>query len=399
MVGLLALLAWSPLAVARGNGIQAGAGRLHFGADLALVYDSNPSFAGEPTGDLMLRARPVISLLFPSDFVDFALNGRVGYDYYFGVQNSRTSDLSAVTGEADLAVGFNPRGQFSVFIEDVFSRTGDPRYTSLSGRFDRTCNEAKLHLQYKPGGGALMFDLAYGFFLDWYDKTGFEAEALRSYSHRVYLSSKWKFLPKTAVTIDFDSDIRRYPYAYSNGTSNVDLNAIRVTAGLLGQITPSFALLVKAGYGDSLLEAPEGYTGSGYRSAIGQAEATFQRGTFMLQAGYLRTFQPTPLFAFMGQDGFYLRYRQQIAGRFELAANLNFDLLGFGTGVQADAGSRDDMFLVGGLNFAYHILDWLSLSLDYRFQSLFSDYQQPLAGAGGVEYNKHVVTFLVGLDY
>ncbi|MBW1873419.1 MAG: hypothetical protein JRJ19_15225, partial [Deltaproteobacteria bacterium] len=199
---------------ARGLGIKAGEGRLHPSLDLDLVYDTNPSYASEDVfSDLVLRIRPGIALSFPSEVVEFELEGKVGYDYFFGID--KKNNLSSVAGEADMRLGFNPKGQVSFFIEDTFSRSSDPRYGAVSGRFDRTNNEAKAHLQIKPGGGALMFDLAYGFFIDWFDDSGSNSTALSNYGHRAYFSGKWKFLPKTAVTVDFDADIRRYPNSYT----------------------------------------------------------------------------------------------------------------------------------------------------------------------------------------
>jgi len=389
---------------ARGLGIKAGEGRLHPAIDLDLVYDTNPGyFADDPISDLVLRIRPGLTLTFPSEMVSFELNGRVGYDYYFGVDQSRTSDLSTFAGEADMQVGFNPEGQVSFFIEDNFSRTGDPRYTSLSGRFDRTDNEAKARLQIKPGGGALMFDLAYGFFIDWFDEQGgTESEALSSYGHRAYFSGKWKFLPKTAVSVDFDADIRRYPNSYSTGDKNMDVNAIRATVGLLGQISPSIAISIKAGYGDSLLPDRADYPGDNYRSVVGQAEMTFRGTTTFLQVGYTRNFQPVVLFAWFGQDRAYARLRQQIAGKFTISLDISYDYLSYGSGVSQDTrdqGDRSDHLLSGGVEFDYHILDWLEIGLAYGIQARFSDWQQPLAGSGGVEYNKHMFTFHIGVDY
>jgi len=398
---------------ARGDGIKAGSGRLHFGLDLELTFDSNPGYF--PSGnenkyfDLMMRTRPIIGLDFPSDAVSFSLDGKVGYDYYFGIDNSLTKRLSSVSGEAGLKLGFNPNGQFSVFVTDDFARTSDPRYTSLTGRFDRTDNEAKLLFQIKPGGGALMFDLAYGFWLDWFDDNpDIDSRSLSSYAHRAYFSGKWKFLPKTALSLDFDADIRRYPYgSRTSDIRNPDVNGIRATIGLIGQISPSISLIIKAGYGDSLLsggirDTGDAYAGKNYRSVVGQAEMSYKAATTLFQFGYTRNFQPVMLFAYFGQDHFYLRFKQQLAGRFDLTADVGFDLLGYGQALFENTnynGNRFDYFLTGGAGFAYHILDWITLALDYRIQSLFSDYQQPLAGSGGVDYIKHMVIFRVGLDY
>jgi hypothetical protein len=400
----LLLLGFSGPAAGKGSGIQAGEGRLHPSIDLDLVYDTNPGFFRDSdsakVGDLLLRIRPGLEVSFPSETVSFDLSGKVGYDRYFGVSNSATSDLSSVAGQADMRLGFNPNGILSFFVEDVFMRTGDPRYTSLTGKFNRTDNEAKAHFQIKPTGGALMFDLAYGFFIDLFDKTSdMDTAALSSYAHRAYFSGKWKFLPKTAVIIDFDCDLRKYPDSYSNGNKNMDMNAIRATAGMIGQITPTMSLTLKAGYGDTLLSTPQGYTGSDFQSVIGQAELTFQPGTSFIQFGYLRTFQPVVLFAYFGQDRVYARFKQQIAGKFTLSANVGFDWLAYGTAVQQDAGSRTDRFLSADAALDYHIQDWLEVGLSYFVQAVFSSYQQPLAGAGGVEYNKHSFVLHIGVDY
>jgi hypothetical protein len=399
----LFILGIAGVSAARGIGIKAGEGRLHPAIDLDFIYDTNPGyFASDNTnlaGDLMLRIRPGITLSFPSSKVSFELSGKVGYDYYFGIDNERTSDLSTVSGDADMRLGFNPDGRVSFFIEDNFSRTGDPRYTSLAGRFDRTNNETKAHLQIKPGGGALMFDVAYGFFIDWFDETTVDSAAMSSYAHRIYFSGKWKFLPKTAVTVDFDSDLRRYPNSYSWGGDNVGVNAIRATVGLLGQITPTVNMTVKMGYGDTLLS--DSYGGDDYRSVIGQAEVAYRSGTTFISAGYVRSFQPVVMFVYFGQDRVYARYRQQLAGKFTVTADLSFSWMTYGTAIQqetADQGDRSDGLVFGGLSFNYHIQDWAEVGLAYDVQARFSGWSQA-QGHGGVDYNKHIFTLHAGVDY
>jgi hypothetical protein len=388
---------------ARGLGIKAGEGRLHPSLDLDLVYDTNPSYGDSGAfSDLVLRIRPGIALSFPSEVVEFELNGKVGYDYYFGIDNKNTTNLSTVAGEANMRLGFNPKGQVSFFIEDTFSRSSDPRYNSVRDKFDRTTNEAKAHMQIKPGGGALMFDLAYGFFIDWFDDSGSNSTALSNYAHRAYFSGKWKFLPKTAVTVDFDADIRRYPNTYTEGPSagekNSDVNAIRATVGMLGQISPSIAITIKAGYGDSLL--PSDTAGSDYRSVVGQAEMTFKAGTTFIQFGYSRNFQPVVMFSYFGQDRVYARLRQQIAGKFTLALDAAYDYLAYGDSEMPDVqaqGSRSDHFVSGGISFDYHILDWIEVGLAYDIQARFTGWQQP--SGDDTDYNKHMFTLHIGVDY
>ncbi len=366
-----------------------------------LVFDTNPAYyADNPVMDLMLRIRPGLYLNIPSPTVSLEISSQVGYDYYFGIDNSRSTDLSTFAGDADLRLGFNPEGQVSFFIEDKFSRSGDPRYTSLTGKFDRTDNEAKARLQIKPGGGALVFDLAYGFFLDRFDDST-NSDALSNYAHRAYFSAKWKFLPKTALVLDFDADIHRYFGSYQDGTSNMDVNAIRATFGMLGQITPSIAIMLKAGYGDTLLPDRAGYTGSDYRSAVGQAEISYRRATTFLQLGYQRNFQPVVLFAWFGQDRVYARFRQQLFARMEIGLDAAYDYLSYGTGVAASVqgqGDRSDHLVTAGASFDVSILEWLVAGVAYGLQARLSGWDQPLGNAS-VDYTKHVFTLHLALDY
>jgi hypothetical protein len=396
---------------ARGRGIQAGSGRLHPSLDLDMVYDSNATYrADNAVSDMVLKLRPGLTLSFPSDVVSFELSGKVGYDFYMGVQQSATKDLGAVAGDATMKVGFNPKGQFAFFIEDSFTRTGDPRYNALTGKFDRTDNEAKARVQWRPGGGAIMFDAAYGFFLDLFDESStYPSSAMSNYGHRIYFNGKWKFLPKTAVTLSFDSDLRKYTDSYPNtpemgdlaGQKNTDINAIRVKVGLLGQISPTLSVVMNVGYGDSLI-GDDNYGGEDFRSVIGQAEATYRAGTTFIQGGYLRNFQPVALFAYFGIHRLYLNLRQQLGGKFSISADASCEFMNFGefmsSTIQTSQGSRSDVSIRAGVTGNYHIQEWLSVGLNYKTLIRVSEWGQP-ADDSSVEYNKHLFALQIEIDY
>jgi hypothetical protein len=122
-------------------------------------------------------------------------------------------------------------------------------------------------------------------------------------------------------------------------------------------------------------------------------------GTTFLQAGYLRNFQPVMFFAYFGQDHFYVKFMQQIAGKFSIEANVGFDLLNYSKDVAPTHDRRYDNFLAGNLILDYNILDWLNVGLRYDVQALFSSYKQHDPASTGVEYNKHIITLFVKLDY
>lgn len=408
-VVLVGLVAVAPLAVyGRGSGVKAGIGRVHAGIDFDLTWDSNPGYSpsGSQVSDLILRLRPNLDVSFPTDFIAARLKTKLGYDFFLGVENSETTNLSSFSGDADLDIAINPNGPVTFAISDHFARTADPRYTSLSERFDRLNNEARARLRWSPGSGALDFGLAYGLFIDLFQNgpaSSGNGKAYSSYGHRLYFDAKWKFLPKTAAALDFEGDLRRYPDSFSDGSATPDSNAIRIMLGLIGQITPTISINLRAGYGDSLLtggrtDTGQPYSGDGFRSALVQADATWQPATTMLQGGYTRSFQPVLLFGYYGQDRLFFRARQQLFGRLSLSGEVGFDFLTYGDPLYSGgSGGRSDKLLDVGLSGDYFVVDWLAVGFRYTYRALFTDFRDALNI--DLSYAKHVVTLHIGIEY
>ncbi len=412
IVALCTTIGYGGVCFARGVGIKAGEGRLHPSIDLELAYDTNAGyFTGDndPVADMILRIRPGLTLEFPSEMIDLELSGKFGYDYYFGIDDEKTTDLSTVAGDANLRLGLNPNGQIRFFIEDDFIRSGDPRYNTLDQRYDRTDNEVRARLQWQPSGGALVFDLAYGYFFDIFDKDdSLDSEAYSSYSHRLYFMGKWKFLPKTAVVLSVDMDLRRYPNDFTQGTldgyRNVEINGLRATLGLLGQVTPTIAVSVKAGYGNTLIpsdfEVYPGvpYPGENYSSIIGQAEITYKAmGTTEVRGGYLRNFQPVVIFGYFGQDQIYASLIQQIAGRFTARADVGFEWLSYGKAIIASSDNSTDTLIYGSVGLEYHIRDWVKTGIRYHLEQRLTDRE--ISTGSKADYTKHIFVLHVGVDY
>jgi hypothetical protein len=385
-------------AAGRGIGIKAGKGRLHPMMNLDLVWDSNPGFqSSDVVSDLIIRVQPGLSLHLPSDSMDFKVDSRIGYDFFLGLDNSATRDWSSFNGDADLMLAVNPNGPYGFTVTDKFSRSSDPSYSGYSQRLDRINNGAKALFHLKPGGGALSFDVGYGFFLDRFD----DFSEMNNSGHRFYLTGRWKFLPKTAVVVDCDTDLRRFPESSAGGGKNPDSNSIRATLGLVGQISPTIAVILKAGYGDSLLRGGTlagggAYTGDGYRSVIGQAEASYQLGTTFIKGGYLRSFMPAASFGYFAQDRLYAELQKQLMGRFTLSAKLSFDILAYGISVVETPNSsgtdRTDHYLDGSLEAEYHWIDWLAVGIRYDIRVLTSNWAE-------AEYTKHILTLQIHVDY
>jgi hypothetical protein len=183
---------------------------------------------------------------------------------------------------------------------------------------------------------------------------------------------------------------------------NLDTNAIRISAGMIGQITPTIATTVKVGFGDTLMPTRTGFTGSDYRSVIGLAEVAYRSGTTFIQGGYTRNFQPVVLFGYFSQDRLYAKLRQQVAGKIGLVVDISYDHLAYGTALQAAAaarGDRTDDVIYGTLGVAYMITDWLDVGASYDMQLRLASWRQVTAEDPSADYRKHLFTIRLGVDY
>ena len=393
MVGWVGVFLFASAVQARGAGIQAGGGRIHASMALDSTYDSNPNFAasGQEVADMMLKIRPGLNIDFPSRMFDFELGAKVGYDYYMGLEVKNTSEYSAIGGEANLNMGINPEGQVSLLIDDVFGRASDPINSTDGRKLERTNNEARARLQLKPGGGALSIDLGYGYAMSMYDDMkDYDGAANSSYAHRAYFGSNWRFLPKTAVTLDVDGELRRYPdRTQTQYTPN--MHAVRAQLGLNGYVTSTLSVKLVGGFGDTMMES-----GDDFMSFIGKAEIAYNAKTTYVNGGYNRNFKASPSFGYFGQDRIFVSLRQTIAGQLSIFGEIGYDFLNFGRGRDNVLPERKDGMLGGKLALSYAINDWFDVGVAYNILSRTSE---TTGTSGSMNFAKHMASFHLGINY
>ncbi len=383
---------------ARGVGIQAGAGRIHASMDLDTTFDSNPNFdiPANEKSDMLLRIRPGLAIQFPSSSFEFELGAKVGYDYYMGLEEKKTSDYSAIAGEADMVASINPEGQVTFNIEDTFVRASDPINSESGLKLQRTDNEARGKLALKPGGGALSVDLGYGYAINYYDDISeggtrvYDGKANSSYAHRAYFGSTWRFLPKTAVVLDVNGELRRY---IEDATGNVGMNAIRATLGLNGYVTSTISVKLAGGFGDTMMQESGG---DDFKSFIGKAELAYNAKTTYVQGGYNRSFRATPGYGYFGQDRLFAWLRQTIAGKLSLFGEVGFDWLAFGRGQDNTMPERKDTLLSAKVAIDYSVNDWFDFGVGYNILLRSSETE---GIAQSTDYTKHMATFHLGVNY
>ena len=187
--------------------------------------------------------------------------------------------------------------------------------------------------------------------------------------HRITLENRWRFLPKTAVMLDGEYNLRLYNTV---GLGNVDINYVKATTGVSGLVTPHFSTVLRLGW------AADVSHGS-FNSIIGQLEGTYLANeASQLRLGFLRNFEPVgaPYTSYEDDRG-YLQGRLGAFGRLTLNAQVMVDYLGF-----RGSASRNDLVFTAGAGGDFEVTRWFIVSAGDSFTTRSSDLKGNAIDAG-----------------
>lgn len=383
--GLL-LVAAAGAARAETNGVKAGEGRVHPYFQLESRFDSaavmvKPAASNNYSisGDLLLHFKPGLKLESPSPNFFVGLNGGLDYVLYTGAIEPGTRTASNLQGEADLVLGFNRGGQFSVDIGDHVVRSDRVGTPVVSVGVLSVYNDARIAASYRPSGGALQIEPSYHFTSEFFSANGnqvmipgcqagdptcdaSEVKGLNYLNHNFGLNARWRFLPKTAVTVDSVFGMR----SYVNG-GGTPINTLKANLGLVGLLSTHFSTMLKLGWGRD-------FTAKSFSTLLAHAELGYLLSeTGQLRVGYLRNFEPIAGGSLVsyGDDRAYLDARFLVAGKLTLHGAGAMDFLGYRK-EHGDA-MRSDTKLSVDLGADYEFKNWLSLGAGFVATAQSSD--------------------------
>jgi hypothetical protein len=180
------------------------------------------------------------------------------------------------------------------------------------------------------------------------------AVPLSNYSNLNFgLNGRWKFLPKTAIIVDVNSDWRTY---FANPGVQ-DKVLFRAQAGIAGLITPRISVTLLAGYGGD-------FTNGSIHTVIGQAEFAYTVSEqSRIALGYARNNIAIPLVGTAMQDRGYLRGGLGLlGGRLMLNAQVSADYFTF---IQVPV-RNDFLFSVSG-GPQVIVTSWFDVGATYTF--------------------------------
>jgi hypothetical protein len=410
-------------AEAQTSGVRFGAGVFRPRLILGLEYQTNANRSSGigPTdpatgaqlapipkaSDLVLRIQPDFTLAYPSKIVLLLLRGQFNYGYFFGLSNQpevlnpdgsikqRAVDTGAFSqpqGTAGIDLTFNPKGQVSFILTDTFRRSNDPANNSLQERVALIYNRAGAILDYKPGGGALSFQLGYS-----YEFTKFDASTqldfFNTQAHNVGFQAKWKLLPRTALLFQADVQIPVFNNSATFGgipVATADQYPFRARVGLASQLTSALQIKAMLGFGATFSKST--LSNSNYTSIIGQVELLYMiTRTLALNAGYSRGFAPAALYNYTSRDQFSLGLNAIFARRVKVGVRGSLAWENFGEVPTAIVGQfgfdqkdRQDRVIGVMVPLEVGIIRYLSFEARYGYEDRSSDNL-------GQSYNNHTI--------
>ncbi|MEZ4270010.1 MAG: hypothetical protein R3C68_00785 [Myxococcota bacterium] len=293
---------------------------------------------------------------------------------------------------ANVDLKINKNGRFAGKLSERVRRSADPGNQTEVSRLLHITNESSVGLIMRPGGGAIGIEPGYAFFYDRYDRVSPNSELLDSMRHIPKLRLNWKFLPKTAIFLEGEGIITRYPskgaFVDGGGTptttaTNVDTNILNVFLGAAGSITSKISALIKVGYGDAFLETDN------FRSLVAAIEGKYKVNSFMqFKLGASRAAAPTSLFRYVENNRVYAGYTQQFGGSTQLTIEGGAAFIRYGRpdqttidqldasalGGDSNADSRFDTNITGSASIDHQLTDWFTMSLMYNVNVRTSNY-------------------------
>jgi hypothetical protein len=398
-------MAWAqqPPVAAGGNGIKVGDGRLHPFFDVETRLDSAVGYFPDPTTtnvtaalspEMVVRLRPGFKLDVPSSKMTLNASGQLEYVRYTGLLTKQSVYASHLEGAADLTAHFNPEGQVGFVLADQFARSDQTRDPSLGAGVLSLFNELRASVPIKPGGGALEITPELNWGLEFFQPIGLavpvgctegvcDPTAVNGFDYtnlRAAVDARWRFLPKTALVLESDLNLRQY----LRNTLSPSALLLRTMGGLSGLVSAKISVTAKAGWGYN-------FGSTGGSTLIAQLEGNYLFSpTMTFKAGYWRTLNPVAAYGLFQDNRAYAEARALFGGKVVLHGYGALDFLRF----YDPANPRSDTVLALDVGPEYQFKPWLVGAAGYMLTTRSSS----VTGAG-LNFTRHEGYFRLTLVY
>ncbi|MFO0750258.1 MAG: outer membrane beta-barrel protein [Myxococcota bacterium] len=360
---------------------------------------------GDPDGVFSLHVRPGVALFNP-EFENVALSMGLDLDVFVPMTGgSDATDQTNAGGKAHVSASFFPKKALTLTLHETFERSLWMR-PDIAANGNQNHNIAGVDASFHPGGRALDFTLGYGYDLIRYDNI----DRIDTDQHIFRFMGSWRFYPMTYAFLESTLALSTYAHPLEDSASQpgnfVDGTPVKVYAGMSGYITEKLALLVRAGYGNSLLER-----GDGFSSFIGMAQVSWRFGpNTIVHLGFARDFDLAPLGGYVEYMRPYVEFTQRLGELVDLDVDFAYDIRSYGawsplplaTGdlPSATDTNRSEGMIRGGVMLDFDLSRLFGVTVGYRYESVVSDFAITTAGQQNfVAYDDHRIFASLNLRY
>lgn len=342
----------------------------------------------EELGVFATHLRPGLAIFNPGfDKVAFSMS--VDIDALVPVSdNEAVTDQTDVGVEAMARATIGPKSTLTMTLDGRFSRELWTRPIVGSGAgADRNLLQTGADLSFHPGGRAL--DLTAGWTMD--QLTYDDNEALNSDIHDFHFRTSWRFYPLSFLFLDSSLRMVTYPFEVTNEAKALPGNHVpgkpwKAYLGLSGYITDRMALMVRGGYGDTMLDSS---LNEGFAGVVGEARLTFRFSErTVLHVGGARDFDLSVLGGHFEYFRGYASFEKILGSMARFHADFSLDFRTFGTYAPppvaittggtitstASTPNRDDVVLGAGMLVDFDLSRLFGATIGYRFDADFTDY-------------------------
>jgi len=355
-------------------GFKVGDGRLHLLAEVDSRFDSLVGYfdrQGVPSPEIIFAPRvgATFALDGPSTLVKFGATAE--YLIFSGILSPSSRQLSRPQALVSLETSFNRDGAVSFELGDTFTRSDRTQNPSAGIGVISLFNSLYVAAPIHPGGRALEITPRVTWGVEFFEPllTGTTTcppgditcdptlVSSMNYSNLNFaLSGRYKFLPKTAIVVDTNFDLRTY---WNTSTQNLPAQILRGRAGLAGLLTPRFSVTLLAG-------AAYDFAATQRAAPIGQAELMYLVGeSTSVAIGYVRDLMPVPVYGTFTDDRGYLNARLGFLGdRLTLNGTASIDYFTF-FAPMGMVSSRSDLLIGLNVGPTFVVTSWFVIGANY----------------------------------
>lgn len=379
---------------------------IHTELATSVVYDSNSQRVDQDQStiqadDVRINIRPGLLVDVPGTRARLSMFGHFLYSQFLNVNGATGGEDNALFGgdvgvEAQVGTDRSPA---ALTIRNLLLRTPtilDEQGTNATDEraFRAWTNQGSVVGTFRPGGGALEFDVGYSNTLLIYDLLD------PTQRHGAVLEARYLFLPRTALIFHADYSLfepeRRTESSLETNPTNRSAPLI-LWAGASGQVTPRITATIAAGYAHSFTFEGDFFSSlaeSSQETVVAKARVGYAAtDTVKVSIGYERSLRPVVEFDSLVSDLLDARFSAQFTNRLVFQVFGSYDFRSFGLD---DAKAQVAMVDTG---VTYYFFDFLTGGLKYRLTNQTSDSQVSGPNLLVGSFTRHQVFISVGLQY